>query len=69
MNPLFLQIQAGGEAVLTEEPTEKTMSILELMTSGGIGGNLDHGVLGNPEYHGSVYLSWNALVPFAMRIR
>ncbi len=40
MNPLFLQIQAGGEAVLTEEPTEKTMSILELMTSGGIGGIL-----------------------------
>ena len=40
MNPLFLQIKAGGEAVLTEEPTEKTMSILELMTSGGIGGIL-----------------------------
>ena len=40
MSTLFLQIQTGAEAVLTEEPTEKTMSILELMTSGGIGGIL-----------------------------
>ena len=40
MSILFLQIQTGAEAVLAEEPTEKTMSILELMTSGGIGGIL-----------------------------
>ena len=40
MSTLFLQIQTGAEAVITEEPTEKTMSILELMTSGGIGGIL-----------------------------
>ena len=46
MNPLFLQIPAGGEAILTEEPTEKTMSILELMTSGGIGGILIMAFLG-----------------------
>jgi biopolymer transport protein ExbB len=46
MSTLFLQIQTGAEAVLTEEPTEKTMSILELMTSGGIGGNLIMAFLG-----------------------
>ena len=40
MSTLFLQIQTGAEAVIAEEPTEKTMSILELMTSGGIGGIL-----------------------------
>tara|TARA_B100000900_G_C20592700_1_gene722186 strand:+ start:2476 stop:3174 length:699 start_codon:yes stop_codon:yes gene_type:complete len=40
MSTLLLQIQTGAEAVLTEEPTEKTMSILELMSSGGIGGIL-----------------------------
>ena len=46
MSTLFLQIQTGAEAVLTEEPTEKTMSILELMTSGGIGGILIMAFLG-----------------------
>ena len=46
MSRLFLQIQTGAEAVLTEEPTEKTMSILELMTSGGIGGILIMAFLG-----------------------
>jgi biopolymer transport protein ExbB len=46
MSTLFLQIQTGTEAVLTEEPTEKTMSILELMTSGGIGGILIMAFLG-----------------------
>jgi biopolymer transport protein ExbB len=46
MSTLFLQIQSGAEAVLTEEPTEKTMSILELMTSGGIGGILIMAFLG-----------------------
>ena len=40
MSTLFLQIQTGADAVLAEEPTEKTMTILELMTSGGIGGIL-----------------------------
>ena len=35
MSTLFLQIQTGVDAVLAEEPTEKTMTILELMTSGG----------------------------------
>ena len=40
MSTLFLQIKTGTEAVIAEEPTEKTMSILELMTSGGIGGIL-----------------------------
>ncbi len=46
MSTLFLQIQKGAEAVSTEEPTEKTMSILELMTSGGIGGILIMAFLG-----------------------
>lgn len=46
MSTLFLQIQTGAEAVLTGEPTEKTMSILELMTSGGIGGILIMAFLG-----------------------
>ena len=46
MSTLFLQIQTGAEAVLTEEPTEKTTSILELMTSGGIGGILIMAFLG-----------------------
>jgi len=46
MSTLFLQIQTGAEAVLTKEPTEKTMSILELMTSGGIGGILIMAFLG-----------------------
>ncbi len=46
MSTLFLQIQTGAEAVLTEEPTEKTMSILELMTSGGVGGILIMAFLG-----------------------
>ena len=46
MSTLFLQIQTGAEAVSTEEPTEKTMSILELMTSGGIGGILIMAFLG-----------------------
>jgi len=46
MSTLFLQIQTGAEAVLTEEPTEKTMSILQLMTSGGIGGILIMAFLG-----------------------
>lgn len=46
MSTLFLQIQTGADAVLTEEPTEKTMSILELMTSGGIGGILIMAFLG-----------------------
>lgn len=46
MSTLFLQIQTGAEALLTEEPTEKTMSILELMTSGGIGGILIMAFLG-----------------------
>ena len=46
MSTLFLQIQTGAEAVLTEDPTEKTMSILELMTSGGIGGILIMAFLG-----------------------
>ena len=46
MSTLYLQIQTGAEAVLTEEPTEKTMSILELMTSGGIGGILIMAFLG-----------------------
>jgi len=46
MSTLFLQIQTGTEAVLTEEPTEKTMSILELITSGGIGGILIMAFLG-----------------------
>jgi biopolymer transport protein ExbB len=40
MSTLFLQIQTGADAVLAEELTEKTMTILELMTSGGIGGIL-----------------------------
>ena len=40
MSTLFLQIQTGADTVLAEEPTEKTMTILELMTSGGIGGIL-----------------------------
>lgn len=40
MNALYLQIQTGTEAIMAEEPAEKTMSILELMTSGGIGGIL-----------------------------
>jgi len=40
MSTLFLQIQTGADAALAEEPTEKTMTILELMTSGGIGGIL-----------------------------
>ncbi|MGB1282483.1 MAG: MotA/TolQ/ExbB proton channel family protein [Schleiferiaceae bacterium] len=46
MSTLFLQIQTGAEAVITEEPTEKIMSILELMTSGGIGGILIMAFLG-----------------------
>lgn len=46
MSALFLQIQTGAEATLGEEPTEKTMSILELMTSGGIGGILIMAFLG-----------------------
>ncbi|MDC1022148.1 MotA/TolQ/ExbB proton channel family protein [Schleiferiaceae bacterium] len=40
MSTLYLQIQTGADALLTGEPTEKTMTILELMTSGGIGGIL-----------------------------
>ena len=40
MSAIFFQIQTGTDAVLTEEPTEKTMTILELMTSGGVGGIL-----------------------------
>ena len=56
MNPLFLQIQAGGEAILTEEPTEKTMSILELMTSGGIGGILIMAFLGIHQHHGCLHI-------------
>ena len=31
MSTLFLQIQTGTEAVIAEEPTEKTMSILEVI--------------------------------------
>jgi biopolymer transport protein ExbB len=40
MSTLYLQIQTGADALLTGEPIEKTMTILELMTSGGIGGIL-----------------------------
>ena len=46
MSTLFLQIQTGADAVLAEEPTEKTMTILELMTSGEIGGILIMAFLG-----------------------
>jgi biopolymer transport protein ExbB len=46
MSTLFLQLNLAAGAVSTEEPTEKTMSILELMTSGGIGGILIMAFLG-----------------------
>jgi biopolymer transport protein ExbB len=46
MSTLFLKLNLAAGAVSTEEPTEKTMSILELMTSGGIGGILIMAFLG-----------------------
>jgi len=46
MSTLFLQVNIAAGAISTEKPTEKTMSILELMTSGGIGGILIMAFLG-----------------------
>tara|TARA_B110000196_G_C21107214_1_gene645816 strand:- start:12 stop:728 length:717 start_codon:yes stop_codon:yes gene_type:complete len=52
MNFLLLQISTTTNklvedtAQVTEEVTEKTLSVIELITSGGIGGNLVMGTLG-----------------------
>ena len=41
----FLQIQVPDTAGTTEEPIEKTLSIMELITSGGIGGMIIMSIL------------------------
>jgi len=52
MNPLLLQITTTTDSLVkntsesTEKVTEKTLSIIDLITSGGIGGNLVMGTLG-----------------------
>jgi hypothetical protein len=40
MNPFFLQVVTDTAVDQNEQASEKTMSILELMSSGGIGGIL-----------------------------
>ncbi len=45
MKHTFLQVQALGDTSLAEMPTEKTLSILDLVTSGGVGGILIMSVL------------------------
>ena len=43
---LLLQIQTVSDSLTNPEITEKTLSIVDLITSGGIGGNLVMGALG-----------------------
>ena len=43
---LLLQIQTVADSLTNPEITEKTLSVVDLITSGGIGGNLVMGALG-----------------------
>jgi len=43
---LLLQIQTVPDSLTNPEITEKTLSVVDLITSGGIGGNLVMGALG-----------------------
>ncbi|MBC8266259.1 MAG: MotA/TolQ/ExbB proton channel family protein [Flavobacteriales bacterium] len=43
---LLLQIQTVSDSLTNPEITEKTLSVVDLITSGGIGGNLVMGALG-----------------------
>ena len=43
---LLLQIQTATDSLINLEVTEKTLSVIDLITSGGIGGNLIMGALG-----------------------
>ena len=43
---LLLQIQTATDSLINLEVTEKTLSVIDLITSGGIGGNLVMGALG-----------------------
>lgn len=43
---LLLQIQSVPDSLTNPEITEKTLSVVDLITSGGIGGNLVMGALG-----------------------
>ncbi|MGY8951663.1 MAG: MotA/TolQ/ExbB proton channel family protein, partial [Flavobacteriales bacterium] len=46
MNSLLLQIPTVTDSLAAPVITEKTLSVIDLITSGGIGGNLVMGALG-----------------------
>lgn len=46
MNTLLLQIPTSSDSITTPIVTEKTLSVIDLITSGGVGGNLVMGALG-----------------------
>ena len=46
MNSFLLQIPLSTDSLSAPVITEKTLSVIDLITSGGIGGNLVMGALG-----------------------